>query len=116
MMKITKENAYEVVQELEHQAKTSTALADEIASAIQVVEHNEIPPRTSKEVFNYFAEQGLTHIWQSDIDGKVNTCEIHKEGFIDPIVSMPCDGISTKALRHAIEYVMDMEDSNGTFL
>ena len=40
-MKITKDNAYEVVQELEHQAKTSPALADEIASAIQVVEHNE---------------------------------------------------------------------------
>ena len=116
MMNITKDNAYEVVQELEHQAKTSPALADEIASAIQVVEHNEIPPRKTKEVFDYFASQGLTHIWQADIDGSINTCEIHKEGFIEPIVSMPCDGISIKSLRHAIEYVMDMEDSNGSFL
>lgn len=115
-MNITKDNAYEVVQELEHQAKTSPALADEIASAIQVVEHNEIPPRKTKEVFDYFASQGLTHIWQADIDGKINACEIHKEGFFEPIVSMPCDGISIKSLRQAIEYVMDMEDSNGTFL
>ena len=109
-MKITKDNAYEVVQELEHQAKTSTALADEIASAIQVVENNELPPRKTKEVFNYFASQGLTHIWQADIDGRINTCEIHKEGFIEPIVSMPCDGISAKSLRQAIEYVMDQEE------
>ena len=116
MMNITKDNAYEVVQELEHQAKTSPALADEIASAIQVVEHNEIPPRKTKEVFDYFASQGLTHILQADIDGKINACEIHKEGFFEPIVSMPCDGISIKSLRQAIEYVMDMEDSNGTFL
>ena len=116
MMNITKDNAYEVVQELEHQAKTSPALADEIASAIQVVEHNEIPPRKTKEVFDYFASQGLTHIWQADIDGKINACEIHKEGFFEPIVSMPCDGISIKSLRQALEYVMDMEDSNGTFL
>ena len=115
-MNITKDNAYEVVQELEHQAKTSPALADEIASAIQVVEHNEIPPRKTKEVFDYFASQGLTHIWQADIDGKINACEIHKEGFFEPIVSMPCDGISIKSLRQAIEYVMDMEDSDGTFL
>jgi hypothetical protein len=110
MMNITKDNAYEVVQELEHQAKTSTALADEIASAIQVVENNELPPRKTKEVFNYFASQGLTHIWQADIDGSINTCEIHKEGFFDPIVSMPCDGISIKSLRQAIEHVMDLEE------
>jgi len=110
MMNITKDNAYEVAQELEHQAKTSPALADEIASAIQVVEHSELPPRKTEEVFNYFAGRGLTHIWQADIDGSINTCEIHKEGFFDPIVSMPCDGISIKSLRQAIEYVMDQEE------
>lgn len=110
MMNITKDNAYEVAQELEHQARTSPTLADEIASAIQVVEHNKLPPRKTKEVFNYFANQGLTHIWQGDIDGKIVTCEIHKEGFFDPIVSMPCDGISIKSLRQAIEYVMDQEE------
>ena len=109
-MNITKDNAYEVAQELEHQAKTSPALADEIASAIQVVEHNELPPRKTKEVFNYFASQGLTHIWQADIDGSINTCEIHNEGLFDPIVSMPCDGISIKSLRQAIEYVMDQDE------
>jgi hypothetical protein len=110
MMKITKDNAYEVVQELEHQAKTSDTLADEIASAIQVVENNELPPRKTKEVFNYFAEKGLTHIWQADINGGINICEIHKEGFFEPIVSMTCDGISTKSLRQAIEYVMDQDE------
>ena len=110
MMKITKDNAYEVAQELEHQAKTSPALADEIASAIQVVEHNELSLRSAEQVFNYFADQGLTHIWQADIDGSIKTCEIHKEGFFDPIVSMPCDGISAKSLRQAIEYVMDLEE------
>jgi len=110
MMNITKDNAYEVAQELEHQAKTSPALADEIASAIQVVEHSELPPRKTEEVFDYFADQGLTHIWQADIDGSINTCEIHKEGFFDPLVSMPCDGISAKSLRQAIEYVMDQEE------
>ena len=109
-MKITKDNAYEVVQELEHQAKTSDTLADEIASAIQVVENNELPPRKTKEVFNYFAEKGLTHIWQADINGGINICEIHKEGFFEPIVSMTCDGISTKSLRQAIEYVMDQDE------
>ena len=110
MMNITKDNAYEVAQELEHQAKTSPALADEIASAIQVVENNELPPRKTKEVFNYFAEQGLTHIWQADINGGINICEIHKEGFFEPIVSMTCDGISAKSLRQAIEYVMDQDE------
>ena len=109
-MKITKDNAYEVVQELEHQAKTSDTLADEIASAIQVVENNELPPRKTKEVFNYFAEKGLTHIWQADINGGINICEIHKEGYFEPIVSMTCDGISTKSLRQAIEYVMDQDE------
>tara|TARA_E500000318_G_C3532818_1_gene201336 strand:- start:501 stop:836 length:336 start_codon:yes stop_codon:yes gene_type:complete len=110
MMNITKNNAYEVVQELEHQARTSATLADEIASAIQVVENNELPPRKTKEVFNYFAEQGLTHIWQADINGGINICEIHKEGFFEPIVSMTCDGISAKSLRQAIEYVMDQDE------
>ena len=109
-MNITKNNAYEVVQELEHQARTSATLADEIASAIQVVENNELPPRKTKEVFNYFAEQGLTHIWQADINGGINICEIHKEGFFEPIVSMTCDGISAKSLRQAIEYVMDQDE------
>ena len=110
MMNITKNNAYEVVQELEHQARTSATLADEIASAIQVVENNELPPRKTKEVFNYFAEQGLTHVWQADINGGINICEIHKEGFFEPIVSMTCDGISAKSLRQAIEYVMDQDE------
>ena len=110
MMNITKNNAYEVVQELEHQARTSATLADEIASAIQVVENNELPPRKTKEVFNYFAEQGLTHIWQADINGGINICEIHKEGFFEPIVSMTCDGIGAKSLRQAIEYVMDQDE------
>ena len=39
-MKITKQNAYAILQELEHQAKDSEILQREIISAMQVVEND----------------------------------------------------------------------------
>ncbi len=114
-MDITKDNAYSVMKELEHQASElaldgTDYLQEEIVSAIQVVENNKTLSRKDEDVFNYFAKEGLTHAWSSNIDGKINKCEIHSEGRWDPLVSMPCDGISATVLRQAIEYVMDMEE------
>lgn len=109
-MNITKQNAYEVIQELSHQAKNSNALADEIATAIQVVENNKLPPRKYKDVFRFFANEGLTHEWVTDTDGNIVGCAIHKDGIFDAIASVPCNGISSEGLRYAIEYVMDQEE------
>ena len=122
-MKITKENAYSVMKELEHQANEmnnhhsgsfdemkANILQSEIVSAIQVVEHEKSLRRTDSDVFNFFAEEELTHTWETDIDGKIVACKIHKEGFLDPLVSMPCEGISSNGLRRAIEYIMDMKE------
>lgn len=114
-MNITKENAYAVVKELEHQASNlalsgADYLQEEIVSAIQVVENERSSKRTDTEIFTYFANEGLTHLWDKDIDGKVVACEIHKEGYYAPLVKMPCRTMSTYGLRNAIEYVMDMEE------
>lgn len=109
-MKITKENAYAVAKELEHQSKSSDSLCNEIATAIEVVEHNSTLSRKIEDVFSYFAEKGLSHMWKSNVDGKVDHCEIYQEFVFEPLVCMPCNGISTKALRQAIEYVMDQDE------
>jgi hypothetical protein len=109
-MKITKENAYAVAKELEHQSRSSDSLSEDIATAIQVVEHNSTLSRKIEDVFSYFAEKGLSHMWKSNVDGKVDHCAIYQEFVFEPLVIMPCQGISTKALRQAIEYVMDQEE------
>tara|TARA_R100001086_G_scaffold145457_4_gene76812 strand:- start:638 stop:976 length:339 start_codon:yes stop_codon:yes gene_type:complete len=109
-MKITKENAYAVAKELEHQSKSSDSLCNEIATAIEVVEHNSTLSRKIEDVFSYFADNKLTHSWELNEDGKVDHCLIHKEFLFEPLVRMPCNGISSKALRQAIEYVMDQDE------
>ena len=109
-MQITKENAYAVAKELEHQSRSSDSLSEDIATAIQVVEHNSTLSRKVEDVFSYFAEKGLSHMWKSNVDGKVDHCEIYQEFVFEPLVCMPCQGISTKALRQAIEYVMDQDE------
>ena len=122
-MNITKENAYAVLQEIEHQAEQMSnrdsgsfdemkgkILQTEIVSAIQGIENERSSQRTDAQIFTYFANEGLTHLWEKDIDGKVVACEIHKEGYYAPLVKMPCRAISTYGLRNAIEYVMDMEE------
>ena len=109
-MQITKENAYAVAKELEHQSRSSDSLSEDIATAIQVVEHNSTLSRKVEDVFSYFAEKGLSHMWKSNVDGKVDHCEIYQEFVFEPLVRMLCQGISTKALRQAIEYVMDQDE------
>lgn len=122
-MNITKDNAYSVMKELEHQANEmnnshsgsfdemkGNILQSEIVSAIQVVEHEKSLQRSDSDIFNFFANEKLTHTWDTDIDGKVVACKIHKEGFFDPLVIMPCEGINPNGLRRAIEYIMDMEE------
>ena len=109
-MKITKENAYAVAKELEHQSRSSDSLSENIATAIEVVEHNSTLSRKVEDVFSYFAEKGLSHMWRTDVDGKVDQCEIYQEFVFEPLVSMPCQGISEKALRQGIEYVMDQDE------
>jgi hypothetical protein len=109
-MEITKENAYAVAKELEHQSKNSDSLSEEIATAIQVVEHESILPRKDEDILRFFADKKLTHTWVTNIDGKVDFCQIDKEGFFLPIAEVPCDGISYESLKQAIEYVMDLEE------
>ena len=109
-MKMTKENAYAVAKELEHQSRSSDSLSEDIATAIEIVEHNSTLSRKVEDVLSYFAEKGLSHMWKTDLDGKVNQCEIYQEFVFEPLVSMPCQGISKKALRQAIEYVMDQDE------
>lgn len=109
-MEITKENAYAVAKELEHQSKNSDSLSEEIVTAIEVVEHNKTLSRKDEDILRFFADKKLTHTWETNIDGKVDSCQIHREGHFFPIADVPCDGINYKSLKQAIEYIMDLEE------
>ena len=109
-MEITKANAYAVAKELEHQSKNSDILSEEIATAIQVVENERILPRKDEDILRFFADKKLTHTWETDIDGNVCSCRIHREGHFFPLADVSCDTINYISLRHAIEYIMDLEE------
>ncbi len=114
-MDITKDNAYSVMKELEHQASElaldgTDYLQEEIVSAIQVVENNKTLCRKDEDILRFFADKKLTHTWEANIDGKVDSCQIHREGSFFPIAEVPCDGINYNSLKHAIEYIMDLEE------
>lgn len=110
-MNITKENAYSIMQELIHQSSESESLKDDIATAMQVVEHNGSLSRSDEKIFRYICENRLTFDWDMDIDANTTQLIVHGgKLWLNELVSYPYTGDDYTTLKQAVEHIMDMNE------